>query len=79
MANIIYSANQQWCELFLSQKTAEISLMYRVIHINDCPIAVGVENPHKFWMCRQPRNVRQTNEKRKLVLETADVLIIKVT
>jgi hypothetical protein len=20
--------------------------------INDCPIAVGVENPHKFWMCR---------------------------
>jgi hypothetical protein len=24
---------------------------YRVI-INDCPIAVGVENPHKFWMCR---------------------------
>jgi hypothetical protein len=18
---------------------------------NDCPIAVGVENPHKFWMC----------------------------
>jgi hypothetical protein len=32
----------------------------RVI-INDCPIAVGVENPHKFWMCRQPRNVRQTS------------------
>jgi hypothetical protein len=29
--------------------------------INDCPIAVGVENPHKFWMCRQPRNVRQIN------------------
>jgi hypothetical protein len=22
------------------------------IIINDCPIAVGVENPHKFWMCR---------------------------
>jgi hypothetical protein len=28
--------------------------------MNDCPIAVGVENPHKSWMCRQPRNVRQT-------------------
>jgi hypothetical protein len=25
---------------------------YRSIYINDCPIAVGVENPHKFWMCR---------------------------
>jgi hypothetical protein len=25
--------------------------MYGVI-INDCPIAVGVENPHKFGMCR---------------------------
>jgi hypothetical protein len=24
---------------------------YRVI-IHACPIAVGVENPHKFWMCR---------------------------
>jgi hypothetical protein len=23
--------------------------VYRVI-INDCPIAVGVDNPHKFWM-----------------------------
>jgi hypothetical protein len=34
-------------------------ILYRVI-INDCPIAVGVENPRKFWMCRQPRNVRQT-------------------
>jgi hypothetical protein len=33
--------------------------LYRVI-INDCPIAVSVENPYKFWMCRQPRNVRQT-------------------
>jgi hypothetical protein len=35
----------------------KIKLLYRVI-INYCPIAVGVENPHKFWMC-QPRNVRQ--------------------
>jgi hypothetical protein len=26
--------------------------IYRVI-INDCTIVVGVENPHKFWMCRQ--------------------------
>jgi hypothetical protein len=26
-------------------------IKYRVI-INDCPIAVGVENPHKFGMCR---------------------------
>jgi hypothetical protein len=34
--------------------------LYRVI-INDCPIAVGVENPHKFWMARQPRNVKQTS------------------
>jgi hypothetical protein len=34
--------------------------MYRVI-INDCPIAVGVEKPHKFSMYRQPRNVRQTS------------------
>jgi hypothetical protein len=23
-----------------------------LIIINDYPIAVGVENPHKFWMCR---------------------------
>jgi hypothetical protein len=22
-----------------------------LIIINDYPIAVGVENPHKFWMC----------------------------
>jgi hypothetical protein len=29
----------------------ENSSMYRVI-INDCPIAVVVENPHKFYMCR---------------------------
>jgi hypothetical protein len=33
---------------------------------NDCPIAVGVENPHEFWMRRQPRkqgarNVKQTS------------------
>jgi superfamily II DNA/RNA helicase len=34
--------------------------LYRVI-INDCPIVVGVENPHKFLMCRQSRNVRQTS------------------
>jgi hypothetical protein len=34
--------------------------MYRVIP-NDCLIAVGVENSHKFWICRQPRNVRQTS------------------
>jgi hypothetical protein len=33
---------------------------YRVI-LNDCPIAIGVENPYKFWMCRQLCNVRQTN------------------
>jgi hypothetical protein len=32
-----------------------------IINENDCPIAVGVENPHKFWMCRQPHNVRQTS------------------
>jgi hypothetical protein len=25
--------------------------MLQVI-INDCPIAVGVKNSHKFWMCR---------------------------
>jgi hypothetical protein len=29
---------------------------YRVI-INDCTIVVGVENPHKFSMCRQPRKL----------------------
>jgi hypothetical protein len=34
--------------------------LYRVF-INDCPIAVGVENSHKFWICHQPRNVRQTS------------------
>jgi hypothetical protein len=32
-----------------------LQFKYSVI-INDCPIAVGVKNPHKFWMCRQPRN-----------------------
>jgi hypothetical protein len=37
-------------------------LIYGIILIiNNCPIAVGVENPHKFWMCRQPRDVRQTS------------------
>jgi hypothetical protein len=35
--------------------------MYRVI-INDYHIAAGVENPHKFWMCRQLRNVRQISK-----------------
>jgi hypothetical protein len=33
---------------------------YRGFIINDCPIAVGVENLYKFWMCRQLHNVRQT-------------------
>jgi hypothetical protein len=33
---------------------------HRVI-INDCSIAVGVKNPHKFWVCRHPRNVGQTS------------------
>jgi hypothetical protein len=29
--------------------------VYRVILIiNYCPIAVGIENPNKVWMCRQP-------------------------
>jgi hypothetical protein len=32
----------------------DVFFLYRVI-INDCPIAVGVENPHKFWIFRQPR------------------------
>jgi hypothetical protein len=30
--------------------SSQIVARYRVI--NDCPVAVGVENPHKFWMCR---------------------------
>jgi hypothetical protein len=30
------------------------SIIYRVIYYK-CPIAVGVENPHKFWMCRPDR------------------------
>jgi arginyl-tRNA--protein-N-Asp/Glu arginylyltransferase len=34
--------------------------IYKVI-INDCPIVVGVENPHKFWMCRHPRRFIQTS------------------
>jgi hypothetical protein len=25
------------------------------------PLPVGVENPHKFSLCRQPRNVTQTS------------------
>jgi hypothetical protein len=44
--------------LFLSASIPSIVLImsmwilrYRVI-INDCPIAFGVENPHKFGMCR---------------------------
>jgi hypothetical protein len=32
-----------------------------VCNTNYCPIAVGVENPHNFWMCRQPRNVPQNS------------------
>jgi hypothetical protein len=45
---------------FRSPDEASCKKMYRVI-INDCPIVVGVENPYKFWMYRQPRNVRQTS------------------
>jgi hypothetical protein len=30
--------------------------------IKYCTIVAGVENPHKFWMWRQPRNVGQTNK-----------------
>jgi hypothetical protein len=41
-------------------KTWKYAALYGVI-TNDCPIAVGVENPRKFRMCRQPRNVRQTS------------------
>jgi hypothetical protein len=40
-------ADRAW----ISIETAKTHCKYRVI-INDCPIAVGVENPHKFWMCR---------------------------
>jgi hypothetical protein len=43
----------------MSKYNAKHVMMYKVI-INDCPI-VGVEYPHKFWMCRYPRNVRQTS------------------
>jgi hypothetical protein len=34
-----------------------------LIIINDCPIAVGVENPHTFCRCRQLRNVKQTGRR----------------
>jgi hypothetical protein len=47
------------CEKFVEKEQENIKI-YRVI-INDCPIVVGVEKPHKFWMCRQSRNVRQTS------------------
>jgi hypothetical protein len=40
---------------------SKIDTFYLKVIINDCPIAVCVENPHKFWMCRQRRNVRQTS------------------
>jgi hypothetical protein len=46
--------------LFLFLLNSRRIILYRVI-INDCPIIVGVENPHKCWMCRQPRNVGQTS------------------
>jgi hypothetical protein len=39
------------CNTYLKYDILVHLCMYRVI-INDCPIAVGVENPHKFWMCR---------------------------
>jgi hypothetical protein len=32
-------------------ESGNVIYLYRVI-INDCPIAVGVENPHKFGMYR---------------------------
>jgi hypothetical protein len=39
------------------KRTAELF----VFVVQDCPIAVGVEIRHKFWMCRLPRDVRQTS------------------
>jgi hypothetical protein len=43
-----------------ANKALSVQFFYRAI-INDCSIAVGSENPHKFWMCRLLRNVRQTS------------------
>jgi hypothetical protein len=37
--------------------------------INNCPIAVGVENPQTFWMCRQLRNVRKLVDRYPLLLQ----------
>jgi hypothetical protein len=48
----------------------KMKLLYRVI-INDCPIAVVVENPHKFLMCRQSRNVRQTTKQTSTTASSA--------
>jgi hypothetical protein len=51
----------------LSKKDVNLYRHHRFLNIlvftavfDPTPIAVGVENPHKFWMSRQPRNVRQT-------------------
>jgi hypothetical protein len=49
-------------EFILSvSKLALCTVYIYTIVIIDCPIAVGAESPHKFLMCRQPRNVIQTS------------------
>jgi hypothetical protein len=57
----LQSYNLQFVGLITHFFFIDICTGYRVI-ISYYPIAVAVENPHKFWMCRQPRNVRQTRQ-----------------
>jgi hypothetical protein len=52
--------------------------MYRVI-TNYCLIAIGVKNSHKFWICRQPRNVRQTSRQISITARSATCRDISLT
>jgi hypothetical protein len=57
--SLVYQKNifSSRCNAVKSLVLSNEYCLYRVI-INDCAIVVGVKNPHKFWMCRQPRNVK---------------------
>jgi hypothetical protein len=47
-------------------------------YTNYCSIAVGVENLHKFWMCRQPRNVGQTSRQISTTASIGDTSLTHV-
>jgi hypothetical protein len=43
------------------QIAKELIILGVPLYIVNDNIIVGVEKPHKLWMCRQPRNMRQNS------------------